>query len=150
MRKSLIDRFEEKIASGKNGCILWTAGRNGDGYSQFFANGKPISGHLWIWKFLNGKISAGLQIDHKCRARHCVNLDHLELVTPRENTLRGETLAARNAAKTHCPRGHLFDRIRASSGERFCGICRRNLDRKRYSPQKRRLRYLKSKSKGVM
>lgn len=84
-------------------------------------------------------------LDHLCRRKHCVNPCHLELVPPRVNTLRGDTLAARNAAKTLCPQGHSLQR--KDESERYCPICRKeneikrrplNADRRRKSSQKYR------------
>lgn len=74
-----------------------------------------------------GPIPEGLVIDHLCRNRGCVNPDHLEAVTQRENILRGEGLAAANARKTHCPKGHPYSGenlyVVPSSGRRQCRIC---------------------------
>jgi len=69
-----------------------------------------------------------LQLDHLCRNRTCCNPAHLELVTGRENLLRGDTLAAANAAKTHCIQGHPLadDNLYvANNGARTCRTCQR-------------------------
>jgi hypothetical protein len=68
-----------------------------------------------------------LELDHKCRARRCVNPDHLELVTHRENILRGQTIAARRIAQTHCINGHPLSGdnlyLKPSDGGRQCKRC---------------------------
>jgi hypothetical protein len=62
--------------------------------------------HRVSYVLAHGSIPDGLQLDHLCRNKLCVNPTHLEAVTARENTLRGVSVAAVNAKKTHCPRGH--------------------------------------------
>ena len=71
-----------------------------------------------------------LEIDHLCRNRSCVNVDHLELVTLRDNGLRGESPAGINSRKKHCPRGHLHADINCpkasrENGRRQCLLCAR-------------------------
>ena len=72
-------------------------------------------------------------LDHLCRNRACVRLDHLEAVTDRENLLRGVGIAAQKGRRTTCPRGHAYDRTRQVNGKpaRECAACRRKLDRER-------------------
>lgn len=59
-----------------------------------------------------------------------MRLDHLELVTSRENTLRGVSPAAQRARRTHCPAGHEFTPentyTQPSSGQRKCRTCVRD------------------------
>jgi hypothetical protein len=66
-----------------------------------------------------------MTIDHLCRNTSCVRPDHLEVVTREENALRG----SRNAAKTHCDRGHEFTPentyVPPSRDHRACRECRR-------------------------
>ncbi len=79
---------------------------------------------FYEWQF--GPIPKGLQIDHLCRVRHCVNPWHMEAVTPRVNTFRGKSVSVVNAAKTHCPHGHEYNEkntFRDSVGQRHCRIC---------------------------
>jgi hypothetical protein len=66
-------------------CWLWTRATNNAGYSFFKLGRKMVTGHRFAWTVTNGPIPAGSQIDHKCRARLCVNPDHLQVVTPTEN-----------------------------------------------------------------
>lgn len=67
-----------------------------------------LSSHRFSYELLKDKIPKGLQIDHLCRNRKCVNSDHLETVTQRENSRRGNVgLFQRNI--THCPQGHEYD-----------------------------------------
>jgi hypothetical protein len=62
-----------------------------------------------MYELLHGPIPDGLHLDHLCKNRPCYNPNHLEPVTPRENLLRGNTLAAKLSKQTHCKNGHPFD-----------------------------------------
>ena len=126
-------RFWLKVEKTET-CWLWTAGRVWNGYGQFKVAGRHVYAHRFAYELLVGPIPEGLTIDHLCRVRHCVNPAHLEPVTSRENTLRGDTPAARNAAKTHCPQGHPLEagNLRLSElrrGGRACLICHREYQR---------------------
>lgn len=91
-----------------NDCWVWTLFIDPGGYSRTKLNGKDMTGHRASYMAFKGEIPEGLHIDHLCRRRNCINPDHLEAVTPKENTLRGFNPAAINARKTVCNRGHLF------------------------------------------
>jgi len=110
-------------------CWLWAAPDASLGYGQFWIGTRKVYAHRWIYEFCVGSIPDGLQIDHLCRVRHCVNPDHLEPVTVRENILRGEGLPARLARQTHCKWGHEFteeNTYRSSRhGCRNCRACHR-------------------------
>ena len=127
---SILERFEAKYIPEPNcGCWLWTASLDGKGYGQFQigtrAAQKLVRAHRFAYEQAKGPIPKGLDLDHKCRVRSCVNPDHLEPVTRSENLRRGvgPTLTkVRRAAQTHCKRGHPLDGWNGSS--RFCKICR--------------------------
>lgn len=125
------ERFLAKVTIGEDGCWQWTGG-TARGYGRFCANYKMHNAHRWSYEFSVGPIPAGLQLDHLCRNTMCVNPAHLEPVTPQENTLRGHTLAAANAAKTHCPKGHPLSGANlyvTPRGYRDCRACRRESSR---------------------
>lgn len=88
-----------------DGCWQWTGAisrRKGYGSFRFFY------AHRIAYALMRGAIPDGLHIDHVCRNTGCVNPDHLEAVTSRENTLRGKGLSALAARRTHCSAGHLM------------------------------------------
>ena len=115
--------------SSGNGCWIYYGQHDRYGYGKYRkSNGQWVSPHRIAYEALVGEIPKGLVIDHLCRTRDCCNPTHLEPVTNRENIMRGETIAARNAAKTHCKRGHEFtpENIRRNKhGSRVCIECSR-------------------------
>lgn len=131
---SVWDRFWSKV-DVSDGCWEWLASRDPNGYGHFNVKPRvPALAHRLAFEFLRGPIPKGLQIDHLCRVRHCVNPFHLEPVTRRENILRGESPAADHARKTHCPKGHPYDEAntyRTNSGGRLCRACHRDGERTR-------------------
>lgn len=117
-------------------CWLWTGPQQGLGYGQASLNRKPTLVHRMSWKLINGPIPEGLVLDHLCRVRHCVNPEHMEPVTMRENILRGVGRGAINAKKTHCKRGHplrgynvVYTIIKKRRIGRHCRECKRKYDR---------------------
>lgn len=106
-------------------CWLWTGMTTPTGYASFYAGihgGGKTYAHRFVYDLMVGRIPDGYDIDHLCRVRNCVNPDHLEAVTHRENMLRGDTVVARMAAKTHCAKGHPLDGI--YEGSRYCTTCK--------------------------
>lgn len=111
------------IPEPNSGCWIWLGTLDPDGYAKMKFRGKNKRVARVGYQCVNGDIPAELVIDHLCRTRSCVNPAHLEPVTNRENTLRGETLAACNVAKTQCPEGHEYSWC---GRRRYCKICNRN------------------------
>ena len=106
---NLADRFMQFVFPEPNsGCWLWDSTDDGNGYGTITVDNRPLKAHCVSYNLFVGPIPDGLQIDHKCRIRCCVNPDHLEPVTQRENILRGEGRAALNARKLSCNSGHEF------------------------------------------
>lgn len=138
------DRFWEKVnrdgpvpdhAPDLGACWLWMGAKAGKGYGVFRIS-KPrrmVYAHRFAYELLVGPIPVGLTLDHLCRNEACVNPRHVEPVTSRENTLRGDSLSARRARQTRCKNGHLLDEANtyAWRGRRRCRTCRRAYDRER-------------------
>jgi hypothetical protein len=98
-------RFWAKVNKTET-CWLWTGYTRDDGYGTIQIDHWPVYVHRFSFELFKGKIADGLSVDHLCRVRNCVNPEHLEAVTMRENTLRGVSPIARQARQTHCKRGH--------------------------------------------
>lgn len=116
----------------EDGCWNWNGAVNGCGYGYTLRGGKRSKAHRFFYEAKNGAIPNELVIDHLCRNRMCVNPEHMECVTVRENTIRGESPVAANARKTHCPKGHPYDNVYyLSSGirKRECRSCKRAQNR---------------------
>lgn len=119
-------RIESKIIPEPNsGCWLWLHKPNKKGYVKAWWSNKHQSAHVVVYKLSKGKIRKGLQIDHTCKNKSCVNPDHLEAVTPRINTLRSDSVTANNARKTHCVHGHELsgEALYQYGNHRTCRMC---------------------------
>jgi hypothetical protein len=140
-----VDRFLDKVQAGGSGCRPWTGARHAStGYGVWFVNGRPRAAHRVIYELFVQPIPPDpedgprLGLDHLCHGwdescpggrcphRLCCNPEHLELVTLAMNVLRGRSVAAQNARKTHCDRGHPFNAANTYryQGKRFCRQCR--------------------------
>lgn len=140
-RKTMEERFWEKVQKTKT-CWLWIGAIQSNGYGNFWASPDKrwSRAHRVSWELENGKVPEGLDLDHLCRVRHCVNPAHLEPVTRRENLLRGETLVAAAARKTHCVNGHpltdVYSRKDRKHRQRQCRVCGK-LNARRYRAAKK-------------
>lgn len=121
-----------------------------DGYRKVRIGGKKGGSdhrlHRLVYETLRGTIADGLHLDHLCRNRGCCNPWHTEPVTQQVNILRGETIPAACAAKTHCPKGHAYEGANLyinPKGGRECCECRRERKQRHYE------RHLKAERKPI-
>lgn len=134
---ALIDRvnWRDNYEVSDSGCWIWQGRVDRDGYGarggvmrQEFGTDRA---HRAFYMLLVGPIPDGLVIDHLCRVPACVNPEHLEPVTPEENTQRGENFLAVNRRVQSCPQGHeysgenLIIKVKRSGQKsRTCKVCR--------------------------
>jgi HNH endonuclease len=117
-------------------CWLWRGQITWNGYGLFNSNPLRKVAHRWLWEAWFGDVPKGLQLDHLCRVRNCVNPAHLEPVTQQENIKRGISGfigGLRNSSKTQCPKGHPYSEdntsvyIKANGRtNRRCKACHRD------------------------
>ncbi len=141
----MVDRFDCKISTEPNsGCWLWMGTITEKGYGRFWDGSAMVQAHRFSYERYKGIIADGLELDHLCRVRSCVNPDHLEPVTGIENRTRGAlargfwiTESTRKnlllgsdvrKRRTHCLHGHEYTPSNTTSdaeGYRRCVTCRR-------------------------
>ena len=103
-------------------CHLWKRFLDKDGYGSFYFRKKLRRVHRVSYFSKYGSIADGLVVDHVCKNRNCIFVDHLRLVTTAENSLHNSnSVGAINKAKTSCKFGHPFDKIYGK--QRYCSIC---------------------------
>lgn len=153
---SILERFMNAVSmEPMSGCWLWKLTCDDGGYARFRIGERMVSAHRLSHEMFVGPIPEGLDIDHLCRVRCCVNPRHIEAVTTRENILRGiranagvtigcAAAAAAKNARTHCRHGHEFTPENTRyythpnhNSFRYCAAClkeanRRNSERRRH------------------
>lgn len=149
------ERFWSKVDAAGD-CWEWSGGHTSQGYGEVTRGGRLQLAHRYAYELLVGPIPVGLQIDHLCRNRGCLNPDHLEPVSRRTNLMRSWVGAsAVNARKTACPKGHAYDeantmRVRRPQGgwARRCRVCS-NENRRQWEAERRRVLRLHIRVKTV-
>ena len=118
-----IIRFLTQIHHTSN-CWEWK-GSKGRGYGLFSVNGKIGVAHRFSYELFKEQIPQGMELDHLCKNTSCVNPEHLEPVTHKENLMRGNTRARLNLNKSNCPHGHPYDADNTYKrrGMRECRTC---------------------------
>ena len=128
------ERFRSKYIELPNGCHQWQGPLDKDGYGTFYLRRKNRRAHRVAWFGMRGAIPPGMVVNHICRHRWCVNPQHMQLLTPRENGLQdSNSIPAINARKTHCKHGHEFDKVqhlKSGKSYRVCSICERDKTRR--------------------
>ena len=144
-QQPLIERFMHLVSPEPNtGCWLWFGSGTQNGYGQFWISSRRSQvAHKFLYESIHGPIGHGLNLDHLCRVRCCVNPNHLEPVTRAENLRRSpirtagaQASAKARAAQSHCKRGHEFtqENTYLNQGKRYCMDCRRLRIRMRKVP----------------
>lgn len=110
---------------GTDTCWGWQ-GSKVRGYGAIGGHWKMHKVHRVAYTLWRGEIPDGMTLDHLCRNPNCANPKHLEVVSMRENVLRGVGPTAQNARKTHCKRGHEFtpENTYIRPGGRECRACK--------------------------
>lgn len=123
-------------------CMLYAGPLSNQGYGavRYYYKGTHINSrvHRLVYERFVGEIPEGLVLDHLCRVRHCINPNHLEPVTVKENNLRGISPMAQNARKTVCIKGHKYEgnNLWKKNGARYCRECQNEYNRGYYQRNK--------------
>jgi HNH endonuclease len=146
IKEPMLSRLERfYIPEPNSGCWLWIGYVDKLGYGCMRGYpGKTRKPHRVSYELHKGAIPEGLVLDHLCRNPCCINPDHLDPVTDRQNILRSElTSAAKNLKKTHCEHGHLLqgENLRYhKDGSRRCVTCDRLGNARRWPLRKDKAR----------
>jgi hypothetical protein len=146
IKQTVAEHIDKRVYRDPNsGCWLWLGRVDEKGYARGGNKSYPgeSKAHRLSYLYHVGPIPEGLELDHLCRVRSCVNPSHLEAVTHAENCRRGDYKTnSSNGKKTHCPSGHeytpantILQQKKGGAG-RKCRACRDSRNRSRYQRDK--------------
>jgi len=119
-------------------CIYPNSKSRSDGYAFMYypPKRKAIKAHRAAWMLANGPVPEGMVLDHICRDRACINLEHLRVVTQQENIMAG---LHNIDNRSHCNQGHPFIKeniMVRKNGKRECAECNRERARRNWANRK--------------
>jgi HNH endonuclease len=123
----ILQRFLAKqVVTLDAGCWEWRGSHSRDGYALFWYDGAMNGAHRFVYELFRGPLIGKDEPDHLCRNPGCLRPSHLEAVTHRVNTLRGNTIVAAFANRESCKYGHSFQLhgIPRADGGRRCKLCK--------------------------
>ena len=121
-----VDKWFAKHIRPSGECWEWTGSKTRNGYGQLRIEQKPMMAHRALYEYFVADIPAGLDLDHLCRNRACVNPWHMEPVTRSINLKRGRV--GRHERPAACPQNHPYDEENTritTKGSRACRTCER-------------------------
>lgn len=124
-RKTIDDLHSKITVNPETNCHIWTGYKIGHGYGMCRINRQQKLVHRVMWESVNGPVPPELQIDHLCGVKACCNVEHLRIVTARENSLAdtSNNMAARYFRRLVCHKcGGDFSKFK--NGMRYCRPCR--------------------------
>lgn len=131
---TIAKRLMKSVEFAGNGCWNWTAAKSHFGYGNIFVSGRGMYAHRVSYQLFKGPIPEGLSLDHLCRNPSCLNPEHLEPVTHKENMKRGFISRGKGGSDTHCPRNHERNDENthvSDKGIRSCRACARERAREK-------------------
>lgn len=104
----MLARYWALVDDSGDGCWIWQGLVGNSGYGRFTTARKHLAyAHRVAYEIHHAEeIPVGMQVDHLCHVKLCVNPSHLRVVTPRTNTNSQRKPRARI---THCPQGHAYE-----------------------------------------
>lgn len=131
-------------------CLIWTGNLDKNGYGRYKHKGREWPAHRLAWAVARGPVPEGLHIDHLCFNKRCVKVEHLEPVTPAENSRRSN-YHHKGGSPTEFPCGHprtpenshmlcTTKSRKRGHNRRYgaCKACRVAAKRRAYKPKPRR------------
>lgn len=123
------ERFLAKTERHPSGCLLWVGALVPGGYGHFWFEGKPQSAHRVAHKLFIGPIPEGMQVNHTCDVKLCVEPTHLYAGTQSDNQRDAVSRGRHKETKKRaCIRGHAFtpeNTYVRPDGRRRCRECQR-------------------------
>lgn len=145
--QELVSSSRWRVVPSDDGCLLWAGRVKESGYCQISIGKRKLQVHrVALVASLGRDIAPGLTTGHichdiaylagtcsgdpTCTHRRCVNPDHLEEQTRRQNTLAAGSVTAQLSRRTHCPNGHELVEgnlipANVAQGSRACRTCHR-------------------------
>lgn len=121
MHRSPDEAFAANTEPHENGCLIWTGGITQRGYGAITVKGKTVLVHRFAWERVYGAIPEGMVIDHICWVPECVNIHHLRLATPSQNSRSRQGHDAKSSTKIRnvYKRGDRWRVILVKHGQRY-------------------------------